>query len=253
MKDQLRTPVWLWLNLLSLDAPLVALVWQDFLARCYPSVLLPAGRWALGLSVWAIYLSDRLLDIRSGPGSGETIAHRFCRQNRRWMEGLLAAALAGDIAVGLLWLRPAVIANGLFVCAGVLAYMRMFPVRRMAPPWKPLAASVLFAAGVFVVAWTGSPAPEQILSGPMAAFCALCLANLVLISRWAAGGPSADILAWILLLVAVCALAGGTAWYAAIALSGGGLALLTQFGAALSGAARRTLADAALLTPLLFL
>ncbi len=27
------TPVWLWLNLLSLDAPLVALIWQDFLAR----------------------------------------------------------------------------------------------------------------------------------------------------------------------------------------------------------------------------
>jgi hypothetical protein len=57
-------PVWLWMNLLSLDAPLVALVWQDLLARCYGTLLLPAGRTVLGLTVWAIYIADRLMDVR---------------------------------------------------------------------------------------------------------------------------------------------------------------------------------------------
>jgi len=47
-RERQRTPVWLWMNLLSLDAPLVAVIWQEFAARCYPSVLHPAGRPMLG-------------------------------------------------------------------------------------------------------------------------------------------------------------------------------------------------------------
>ena len=64
MPDRVRPPIWLWFNVLSLDAPLIALVWQDFLSRCYPTMLLPQGRAVRGLTVWAIYLADRLLDVR---------------------------------------------------------------------------------------------------------------------------------------------------------------------------------------------
>ena len=71
-----RPPVWLWFNLLGLDAPVVALVWQDFLARCYPTILRPPGRAVLGLTVWAIYLADRLLDTRH-PAVWESVRHVF--------------------------------------------------------------------------------------------------------------------------------------------------------------------------------
>jgi hypothetical protein len=47
----------------SLDAPLVALVWQDFLARCYPHPLLFPARMVLVLTVWAIYIADRSLNL----------------------------------------------------------------------------------------------------------------------------------------------------------------------------------------------
>ena len=53
-------PLWLWPNLLSLDAPLVAVLWQGFLAYRFSLPLRPAGRLVLGLTVWAIYFLDRL-------------------------------------------------------------------------------------------------------------------------------------------------------------------------------------------------
>lgn len=59
----------MWPNLLSLDAPAVALVWQDFLARTFGIPLRMPARLVLGLTVWAIYLGDRLLDVR-GPATG---------------------------------------------------------------------------------------------------------------------------------------------------------------------------------------
>jgi hypothetical protein len=82
METSVRPPAWLWFNLLSLDAPVVALVWQDFLARCYPATLLLTGRAVLGLTVWAIYLADRLLDIRHPASAEESIRHEFYRPSR---------------------------------------------------------------------------------------------------------------------------------------------------------------------------
>jgi hypothetical protein len=59
--------------------------------------------------------------------------------------------------------------------------------------------------------------------------------------------------AFALLVVAVClACTGDTAWFAAIAISAAGLCALARWGSMLSGDARCVLADALLLTPLLF-
>src|SRR3954452_14827096 len=115
-----RPPVWLWFNLLSLDAPLIALVWQDFLSRCYPTVLHPTGRGVLGLTVWAIYLADRLLDVRHPAVPGESIRHQFYRMHRTFARTLLAAVLCADFFLAGYWLRPAVLGNGLLVTAGVV-------------------------------------------------------------------------------------------------------------------------------------
>src|SRR6185295_17351052 len=135
MKERQHTPVWLWMNLLSLDAPLVAVVWQDFLARVYPSVLRPAGRWALGLAVWAIYLADRLLDVRFPTSTEETSPHQFYRRNSQLARGALATTLSADLLIGFLWLRHAVFANGLVLSAGVITYLGAFPVGQFATRW----------------------------------------------------------------------------------------------------------------------
>src|SRR5580658_6918484 len=118
MQKRVRPPVWLWFNLLSLDAPVIALVWQDFLSRCYPTALNPIGRCVLGLTVWAIYLADRLLDVRHPATVMEPVRHRFYRRHRDFVRTLLAAILCVDTVVTFLWLRPAVFDNGILVTAG---------------------------------------------------------------------------------------------------------------------------------------
>ncbi|MEI9812648.1 MAG: hypothetical protein WDO18_08225 [Acidobacteriota bacterium] len=172
-----ETPRWLWINLLSLDAPLVAVVWQDFLARCYPSMLRPAGRWMLGLTVWAIYLADHLLDTSLIP-IPRGVKQVFYRRYFRLACCLLVLILAADAWIALSWLRPEVLINGVLVGAAVCLYLIIFAGRKMHGPWKSRAAAALFTAGVFVVAWTGTDQPGQTLLWPAAAFCALCWGTL---------------------------------------------------------------------------
>src|ERR1700719_1801587 len=127
MKTRVFPPVWQWFNLFSLDAPLIALVWQDFLSRCYPTVLHPTGRAVLGLTVWAIYLADRLLDVRRPATTTESIRHAFYRRHRAFAITLFALVVCVDLIVARFWLRPAVFGNGLVVTGGVVAYIAAFP------------------------------------------------------------------------------------------------------------------------------
>src|ERR1700753_814299 len=56
------TPWWLWWNVLSLDAPMVAVAWALVFAKSAQVRLPNAEVAALGLLVWLIYTVDRLLD-----------------------------------------------------------------------------------------------------------------------------------------------------------------------------------------------
>jgi len=252
MQERSCRPFWLWVNLLSLDAPLVALVWQDFLERCYPSGLRTGARYGLALTVWAIYLADRLIDVRHPAVGEESIRHRFYRQYSGFAKVLLAVVLCADLWTAVVWLRPAILRNGLVTTAAVTVYFTLFVFRSKGKPWKQASAALLFTAGVFLVAWTRTPRPWQILGVPAVVFCALCLGNLVLLDRWDRGVTTARGWIWITALSVLCAWLGHSRWYAAAAASGFGLALLDFRGELFSENARRVLADAVLLTPLLW-
>ncbi len=252
MEKRGRTPVWLWMNLLSLDAPVVALVWQWFLARCYPSVLLPAGQVVLGLTVWAIYLGDRLLDVRHPVAGVETRRHTFYREHGAIARWLLISVLSADVLVTFLWLRPAVFVNGLLVAAGVTVYLGAFPIGRIQGVWKQAAAAFLFAIGVFLIAWTGTAQPLRTLGWPAAAFYVLCIENLLLIEGWERDHGIARGWIWMAVFSVLCLVMRDSPWYLAIAASSAGLSALAFWGGRLSQDARRVLADAVLLSPLLF-
>src|ERR1700704_1719121 len=55
---------WLWPNLLSLDAPVVAVLWQILFARCFQVPVDALAALLLLLTVWLIYAADRILDAR---------------------------------------------------------------------------------------------------------------------------------------------------------------------------------------------
>jgi len=71
-----------YLNILSLDAPLVVLVWQDFFADILEVELTYSNRLVFLLSVWLAYSADRLLEC-VGAKSGRKLfkRHLFFYQN----------------------------------------------------------------------------------------------------------------------------------------------------------------------------
>jgi hypothetical protein len=253
MQKRGAPPVWLLMNLLSLDAPLVALVWQDFLSHCFPAVLRPVGRLALGLTVWAIYLTDRLLDVRRPAIGIETARHAFYRRHRTLTLVAILAILCADLTLAVTLVRPSVLENGLFICLAIAGYFAAFPLgRRGGVGGKKLLAGVLFTAGVFLITVSNTEKAWQILVWPAVAFCALCVGNLLLVEIWEAGRRTPR--GWIpmVVLCLLCLGAGDSRWFRAVAASAAGLAALAAWGGKMQVEARSVLADVALLSPLLF-
>jgi hypothetical protein len=246
-----REKWWQAANLLSLDAPVVAVVWQALLAQVTGTMLLPAGRWALGLTVWAIYLADRLLDVREGRRAPRTARHEFTRRNGRAMTGLLAAVLAADGWIVVELLREEVMRTGLVTAAGVVVYLVVLNAggeRRWFP--KEAAVSVLFTAGVFLVAWTNGEGRQGELVRLAAGLYGVVLANLLAVEREEPGRGYV----WAVAAVgAGSAAMGGSAWWWAVAVSAAGLVALHVARGRVRGEARRLALDVAMLAPVVFL
>src|ERR1035437_3449758 len=77
-----ESPAWLWPNLLSLDAPVVAVLWQILFARCFQVPPDALAAILLLLTVWLIYAADRTLD--AWKGECHSPRHEFYR--RRWRD-----------------------------------------------------------------------------------------------------------------------------------------------------------------------
>jgi len=260
-------PLWLWPNLLSLDAPLIAVLWQGFLAQRYAVPLRPAGRLALFLAVWAIYIADRVLDARRPAVTAEAARHRFYRRHRRFASTLLAALLVSAAAIAAVWLRPSVLRNGLVPLAAVVVYLAVLNLSGARQLAKELVVAFVFTAGTFLVAWTNDPVSPWTLLAPATAFFLLCLANLAAIEKWeweelrrGAEPPHATTRAmvravrvWVPLLAVAALCRAGDPWYRAIGLSAAGIAALLYAGRRIAPETRRVLVDTALLSPLLFL
>lgn len=126
-----RAPWWLWLQVLALDAPLVALFWQWMLAESH-RVSLP---WpfvaALLLATWLIYLLDRTLDLFHHGEAPPTARHRFCQRHLRPLVLVVIPALLWGLGwlafthlpSGLLW-------SGVAVATLTGVYLAVFVVKQ---------------------------------------------------------------------------------------------------------------------------
>jgi hypothetical protein len=142
--------------------------------------------------------------------------------------------------------RFAILEHGLFIALGILFYFAAFPVGRLVGvAWKKVIAGLLFTAGVFLIA------PTTTLIWPAASFCALCLGNLLLVESWERHERAAHGWVWMAALFLVC-LPGHSYWFHAVATSAAALAALAFWGDGISVGARCVLADAVLLSPLIF-
>ncbi len=146
------TRILLWMNVLSLDAPLVALAWQDAAARLLQVDLLSSERLLLGLVTWLVYAGDRLWDARpDAPVRCELLRHRFSRVHgqalrRVWWRLCILTVAGSLLTVTLHELMAAGVMAGLL--GGYLALS--YSARRLGRLWMPREAVVgaVFTAAV---------------------------------------------------------------------------------------------------------
>ncbi len=244
-----RTPWWLVPNLLALDAPFVAVVWQRFLASRFDVPLYFPISVTLALVVWSIYLLDRSWDARRG--ESRTERHRWAGEHRALLRGLVAVAtLTVLVAIGFLPMR--VVETGAIVAAGIAGYLAL--VHLLAPGtlaktgFKELLVGIGFAAGV-AVPLLASPAFRLDWLPAVVAFGVVCWLNCRLIDRWEYAKPGLGECWWLILAVTILSMA--TPAPVALALVGS-LALLLSVHVAVRERPRvaRVLADAVLILPL---
>src|SRR3954463_11220816 len=89
-----------WLNVVCLDAPIVAVVWQWLFARSFGLGVSEGGSAALFLTAWLIYLADRFGDsISLRRGAPTSLRQRFCVRHRTpWIVAVIVIG-AADVFV----------------------------------------------------------------------------------------------------------------------------------------------------------
>ncbi len=178
----------MWLNLLCLDAPLVAVVWQAAFASTF-NVTLPMGsQVALFLTAWLIYLGDRLADVLSIKAQDLMSARQaFCFYYRRHF----FFAIAG---IGLLeaWLIVSALEERLRLAGAAIggvaiAYLTvnhsLGRIWRVIPV-KELSIGSLFTLGTVVGVMTRMTKITAAFYLATILFGCLCTFNCVCIATW---------------------------------------------------------------------
>lgn len=250
----LSTRIWLWPNLLSLDAPLVAVLWQILFVRCFHAPFDTATAVLFAGAVWLIYSADRMLD--AWRGAEDRPRHEFCR--RYWRALLPTWAIVFVLTGYCSWLalsRPLFV-RGVYLLAAVMVYfvaVHAAPARFRRWP-KEAMVGVLFALGTSLAAWNRLHGAADIIT--VFLFSCLCWINCAAIEKWenrhrrwpvtmAAAGVA---IAAILLLHQGRPILGSAESASALA-----FVFLDRRSLRWSGDALRVLADAALLSPIVFL
>ncbi len=101
-----RLPLWLWPHTLSLEAPLVAIVWTLAVSRVNDLQVMPGVLPGLALIVWLIYILDRILDTVGVSHRTLSPRHRFYRRHRLLLLMLLVPAILATVIWLALWVVP---------------------------------------------------------------------------------------------------------------------------------------------------
>jgi hypothetical protein len=278
-EEALPSPWWLYPTLCSLDAPVVAVVWLGGFSRAFESPVALSVYAVLFLTVWAIYIADRLVDsLRLKNWQVAAARHRFVRRHQRAFAAVLVMILPLAATLSLVALPLDLLVAGLALCGVVGLYFAAFV--RVFPGLKPLRAKE-FACGFVFAGGTALGVdgvrrgiftqPAQVLPAILL-FAGLCIFNCLIIAARErhidqANDPGAASLWWrhldrdLLVFGVALMAASGFAWmwgdpaylYPACFISAAALTGVHFFHHRFSVPTTRVLVDAVLLSPLLLL
>jgi hypothetical protein len=198
-----RKPFWLLPNLLSLDAPLVAMAWLYVFAKTWRLGYHPWEAYAsLGLAVWIIYAADRLLDasLATLPVDQLESRHRFHVEHRRFFRISLVVAFA--VALTLVVTKMPMAIYKYLLMGGVLVggffglSMLSSQEPREVPYSKNIMAGVTFAFGTAMTAHiyrSEFGIYDMLTSREFLCFSVLCILNISAIDLWEHAARSPDL------------------------------------------------------------
>jgi hypothetical protein len=209
-----RKPLWLIPNLLSLDAPLVAVAWLYMFAKTWRVDYLPwAAYFSLALVVWVIYVTDRLVDasMMGGKSAKLEARHEFHRKHRQIFKKL--AIMAGILAIimvtlpfkiSLLGYRfdsglpVKIYSHGLAGCLMVAGFFTLSILSsdelNGIPYAKNILAGLSFGYGTAMLAYvfTSFETWDFVRSRELISFAVLCVLNISAIDLWEHSSRSSD-------------------------------------------------------------
>mgnify|MGYP007073243823 CR=1 FL=1 len=149
---------WEWLQAVSLEAPLIAVLWLAALARAHGLRLMPEVYAGLGLAVWAVYLADRCIDAAKWPaGVPWTTRHSVCATFAPVLRWFILPTLACVLAWLALFRVPQILLwQSLSVAVLAAAYLirhaagQKYPASSRQEIAKAVIAALLFALGIAV-------------------------------------------------------------------------------------------------------
>ena len=262
-------PFWAWPTALSLDAPTVAVVWQALFATSYNVTLAPIFPIILGLCVWLIYAGDRLLDgLELDLNKEHTYRHALYVRYRQpftlvWSITFLITSI---LAFTLLPNEGIILGAGL--CGAVGLYMLGTHLFKALTLSKEMLIGLVFATAASLPVWTERASVNLLLSALL--FAVLAGLNCLLIATWEVEIDAAQrqrsslqvvpklaqVIGPLLFCLSLVSLVAELVLPSPLMLSVSLSALLMwalKSCDRLGDETRRVLADAALLTPLLFL
>jgi hypothetical protein len=206
MPDSRRTPLWLWPNLLSLDAPIVALAWFFMFERTWRMYVPWNAPLALGLAVWGVYVLDRIIDLKVLPEGDPKLGrrHDFHKRCLPWAGWLAVFALIASAAIAGFTMPSGIIPYyGKIVAVLVIAFfvLTIYGMQdREIPVFRNIIAGVTFGYGTamavhsYIFLYEPSQSPWVLLVTPeMLAFAFLCVLNISAIHFWENSRRSSDL------------------------------------------------------------
>jgi hypothetical protein len=262
-----HAPWWLWPNILSLDAPLVTLVWQGWFAKTFAVRLNVFQYLVLFLVVWLLYALDRWLDAwKLDINKPHSSRHAFYLHHRWIIASVWLSVFVFTAVTALTRLPRADIFNGLlllFFCSVYFVLVHTRPSWQLIP--KEAQVGVMVSLGTTLCLWPYSSLFQ--LGFAMLCFALLITLNCVLIALWeqpldkaqrfssiASRVHQNDVTAFAVCLLALTlTLRFFTVFYWPLCLSAGLLLFLHTTGHKHTSSLLHVLADTVLLAPLLWL
>ncbi|MEZ6140285.1 MAG: hypothetical protein R3B84_06920 [Zavarzinella sp.] len=252
-RPQSKIPWWLWPNLLACDAPIIAVVWQLFIAYCF-HMQVPAGATlTLAAVVWLIYLLDRKFD--AGQQSTGLIAprHYFAGHSHFYSTLILIVAVVAIVSSYYLpmgyWQSGSIIALLVVLYLAIIHFLKI-PLCSSSPT-KEFMVGIVFSGGVCLPAFAGFRLPSVDEIWVIIGFAATCFVNCLLITTWESNKTYLKSIFIAFCIGMICLVFVPVAISVSIGLAMLGMWLLHGYRRKTSLSARRVAVDTVLLYPIL--